>query len=107
MANEFKDKIGNLLIGWGITPNLKGFYYILEAVEIFSNNPNIKASDMQEVIAIRHNTVANRVERSIRHAFSKISEYDKVNYFGDVKYSNMGYISIIAWKERGSKKDNG
>ena len=100
MANEFKDKIGNLLIGWGITPNLKGFYYILDAVEVFSENPNIKASDMQEIIAIRHNTESNLVERSLRHAFSKISEYDKVNYFGDVKYSNMGYISIIAWKER-------
>lgn len=100
MANEFKDKIGNLLIGWGITPNLKGFYYILDAVEVFSENPNIKALDMQELIAIRHNTEANMVEISIRYAFSKISEYDKVNYFGDVKYSNMGYISIIAWKER-------
>lgn len=100
MANELKDKVGDLLIGFGITPALKGFYYILDAVEIFKENPKIKAMDMYEVISIRHNTEASRVERSIRHAFSKVSEYDKVNYFGDVKYSNMGYISIIAWKVR-------
>lgn len=100
IGNKLKDKVVDLLIGFGITPSLKGFYYILDAVEVFIDNPNIKFMDMYEVIAIRHNTEARRVERSIRHAFSKISEYDKVYYFGDVKYSNTGYISIIAWKIR-------
>lgn len=100
MNNELKDKVGDLLISWGVTPSLKGFYYILDAVDIFANNPEIKAMDMLEVIAIRHNTESKRVERSLRHAFSKISEYHKVNFFGDVKYSNMGYISILAWKVR-------
>ena len=103
MANEFKDKIGNLLIGWGITPNLKGFYYILDAVETHMELPDIQAGTLYQLIAEKHDTDWRRVERSIRHAFSKISEYDKVNYFGDVKYSNMGYISIIAWKERGKE----
>ena len=69
--------------------------------------PDIQAGTLYHLIAEKHDTDWRRVERSIRHAFSKISEYEKVNYFGDVKYSNMGYISIIAWKERGSKKDNG
>ena len=100
MSNELKDRVGYLLISFGVTPALKGFYYILDAVEIVANNQNIKTMDMYEIIAIRHNTEACRVDRSLRHAFSKISEYHKANYFGDVKYSNMGYISIIAWKER-------
>ena len=100
MGNALKDRVGDLLINLGVTPALKGFYYILDAVEIVTNNPEIKASDMYEVISIRHNTEAKRVDRSLRHAFSKISEYHKASYFGDVKYSNMGYISIIAWKER-------
>lgn len=100
MANELKDRVGNLLISFGVTPALKGFYYILDAVEIFVDNPSIKTMDMYEVIAIRHNTESKRVNRSLVHAFSKISEYHKASYFGDIKYSNMGYISIIAWKER-------
>lgn len=100
MANALKDRVGDLLIELGVTPALKGFYYILDAVEIVTDNPEIKTRDMYEVISIRHNTEAGRVDRSLRHAFSRISEYHKANYFGDVKYSNMGYISIIAWKER-------
>lgn len=100
MANALKDRVGDLLISFGVTPALKGFYYILDAVEIYIGNPGIKAMDMYEVIAIRHNTEAARVDRSLRHAFSKISEYHKASYFGDVKYTNIGYISIIAWKER-------
>lgn len=100
MANALKDRVGDLLVELGVTPALKGFYYILDAVEIYTGNPGIKAMDMYEVIAIRHNTEASRVNKSIMHAFSKISEYHKANYFGDVKYSNMGYIIIIAWKER-------
>ena len=100
MANALKDRVRDSLIELGVTPALKGFYYILDAVEIYTDNPGIKAMDMYEVIAIRHNTEAKRVDRSLRHAFSKISEYHKANYFGDIKYSNMGYISIIAWKER-------
>ena len=101
MANEFKDKIGNLLIGWGITPINNGFYYIIDAVEMFKENPNVKAMEVYKALAEKCGSTSDRVNRCIRHAFSKISEYDKVNYFGDVKYSNMGYISIIAWKERG------
>lgn len=100
MANKLKDRVGDVLIGLGVTPALKGFFYILDAVEIFSNNPNIKTMDILEVIAIRHNTEAGRVDRSMRHAFSKISDANKKEYFGDIKYSNMGYISIIAWKDR-------
>lgn len=100
MSNALKDRIGDLLISFGVTPALKGFYYILDAVEIFISNPEIKAMDMYEVIAIRHTTESHRVNKSIDRAFSKISEYHKANYFGDIKYSNMGYISIIAWKER-------
>ena len=106
MANALKDKVGDLLISFGVTPALKGFYYILDAVEIYIGNPGIKAMDMYEVIAIRHNTEAGRVDRSLRHAFSKISEYHKASYFGDVKYTNMGYISIIAWKERVNHEKN-
>lgn len=103
IGNKLKDKVVDLLIGFGITPSLKGFYYILDAVEVFIDNPNIKFMDMYEVIANRHSTVKSRVERCIRHAFSKISEYDKVNYFGDAAYSSTSYISIIAWK---IKKEN-
>lgn len=106
MGNALKDRVGDLLITLGVTPALKGFYYILDAVEIVANNPNIKTMDMYEIIAIRHNTEARRVDRSLRHAFSKISEYHKASYFGDVKYSNMGYISIIAWKERVNHEKN-
>lgn len=106
MANSLKDRVGDLLISFGVTPALKGFYYILDAVEIYTANPGIKTMDMYEVIAIRHNTEAGRVDRSLRYAFSKISEYHKASYFGDVKHSNVGYISIIAWKERVKHEKN-
>lgn len=100
MNNEIRTQAGNALIRLGITPNLNGFTYIVDCVDIFSENPAIKAKDMYEIIAIRYNTDANRVERSIRHAFTRAREEEKIKYFGDIKCSNTGYISVIAWKER-------
>ena len=99
MRNELKDKVGTLLIHLGITPSIKGFYYILDAVDIFANNPSMKAKDIFEIIAIRHDTTYARVERALRFAFLKMNEEKTIEYFGSSDYASMGFISIIAWKE--------
>lgn len=99
MRNELKDKVGDLLINLGIAPSIKGFYYILDAVEIFTKNPATKSKDILEIIAIRHNATSARVERALRFAFLKMDEEKAIEYFGSNNYASMGYISIIAWKE--------
>jgi hypothetical protein len=56
------------LINLGIYPNLQGFYYILEAVEIMQNTKeHIKTMDIYELVAKVYNKSITQIERNIRH----------------------------------------
>ena len=100
MNNELRQRVGDLLIDFGISPSYTGFNFIIDSVEIFAENPNIKGQDIYEILAIRYKCTSSYVHKSIINAFSKLSEHHKISYFGNIKYSNMGYISTMAWKER-------
>lgn len=97
--NTIEERIGDLLISFGIYPNLHGFYYIIDFVKIYSSG-NQKSAYIYAQIAKRHDTTAAGVERCIRHAFSKLNfeKEDVVQFFGERQLSNTEYINIIVWK---------
>lgn len=69
--------IEDKLLEIGITPNLKGFRFICEAIEMILNEPDIKICLMYELIARKYNSKLFIVERNIRHCVQKASGENK------------------------------
>lgn len=66
-------KCEEILLQLGITPNLLGYTYIADAVEIIGKeDEKVKTTALYEIIAERHETTYHKVERPIRHAISKV-----------------------------------
>lgn len=96
-----RKKIENALIELGITPDLSGFGYIVEFVFIISSAVSkIPTIVVYEMVAERKATTATRVERAIRHAFSKMDKscgaYKK--YIGIDKSTNSAFLYTLAYK---------
>jgi len=90
------------LINLGIYPNLQGFYFTLEAVEIIQKSKErLKTMDIYKQVAKKYNKTAMQVERNIRHvievAYSKgtIDEGYKVSEFLYLLSEgiNVGYLN--------------
>lgn len=63
-------KVINVLMEMGMSPSIKGFGYIVDAISIFEECGNTTIRYIYDKIAESHNDTYTRVERSIRHAFS-------------------------------------
>lgn len=92
-----KEKVEDLLFGFGITPNLAGFRYIVDAVTIYNKQP---ICNIYIDVAHMNKTTYTSVERAIRHAFSKLNFQDEkvVEFFGNSKRNNGELISTIHLK---------
>lgn len=96
-----RKKVENALIELGVTPDLNGFEYITEFVWIISSAVSkIPTTTVYEMVPERKGTTALRVERAIRHAFSKIDKnsgaYKK--YIGIDKSANSALLYTLAYK---------
>lgn len=87
----------------GVTPNLKGYDYLREAVTINLKEGNIAITrQLYPTIARQYNTTPGRVERAIRHSISKIYKNGNdeivLNVFGNTKnaLTNSEAICMIA-----------
>ena len=69
-----RKKIQDVLLKLGVTPNLKGFNYICDAVEMINKEGRIKVTYIYGKIARDNNENMMRVERAIRHAISHVNE---------------------------------
>lgn len=69
-----KKKAINALLEMGMSANLKGFQYIVDAMEMFEDEEirNGKTMVLYYGIGKKNNTTALRVERAIRHAFGVV-----------------------------------
>lgn len=67
-----RTKVENILIEMGIPPNIKGFTYIADAMEIYQEKgTNISTSRvLYPKIARKNRTVEKNVERALRHAIN-------------------------------------
>lgn len=85
--------IEKYLLKRGISPALKGFDYIVKAVELIKEDIQYKFAVTRKLypkIAEIYNDTPNRVERAIRHALSTA----KVNY------TNSEFIAIVEIETR-------
>ena len=68
-------KIEDRLLELGIKPNLNGFGYICDFIELIIDDEERKFKMMYlySVVAKKNKTTSTSVERAIRHAISKIN----------------------------------
>ena len=95
---SIREKAGDLLISFGMDPSWKGFWYIVDAVELFVDGNSV--TDCCRKIAKRKNCEYSAVERAMQNAFNKL-DWDKdyvKDFFGDVKRSNGALIALMVWK---------
>lgn len=93
-----RKEVENLLLDFGITPNIKGFHYITEAVMQYAVGKPI--GNIYIDVASVYKTNYSSAERAIRHAFTKLN-FDDVkvaNFFKGCQRNNSGYISTIYLK---------
>lgn len=105
-----RKKVGDALLRLGITPDLKGFNYIIDMVDMIDKEGDIKIVNGYAIVGKKYNAEGSRVERAIRHAISKINtsskEFDKyiganaVNYEkGNITNSAFLYTMHYRLKE--------
>ena len=93
-------KIKNVLIDLGITPNLKGFNCIVEAVIYIMENNDAKTIDVYEHVANKLGCRAVNVGRAIRHCVTK-AERDSESwrrYIGIKRANNSTFLFVLAMK---------
>ena len=95
----------NFLIESGVYPNLKGFNYIIKAVELVMENPQIKITkELYPKIAKLNNDSCTRVERAIRHVVTDKIPSRKYRDIGLNKSPNNGeFIHYFALKIKEGK----
>ena len=94
-------KIENRLLELGIKPNLKGFSYICDSVEMITDDtvPKHKMMYLYEVVAKKNNTTSTSVERAIRHAITKVdlgNWNERYTYSTCSKLSNSEFLYTLA-----------
>lgn len=61
-----------LLIKIGISANVKGFHYILEAINILKEQKiHINITEIYKMISKKYDNTPSAIERAIRHAIDK------------------------------------
>ena len=71
-------KTGETLISWGITPNLLGYKYIIDALEIIKEDSEVLNSLHKKIyrpIAEKYGVRDVAIERSIRTAIGKLKSF--------------------------------
>ncbi len=109
MITIMRRKIENALFELGITPNLAGFDYIRLAVEIIQNSKEKMklVGGLYVDVAKEFKTTNIRVERAIRHAFSKmdIESAAFIKYFNTDKLTNYALLYTLAYILREDNTD--
>ncbi len=100
-------KIEDTLFELGIAPNLLGFDYICRAVEIIQNSKGRmkNVGGLYADVAKEFNTTNKKVERAIRHAFSKIDKESEAfnKYLGISSMTNSALLYALTYRLREDK----
>ena len=111
-------EIQDELIRIGVKPSLKGFHYLVDAIERYDPKKAIYAGLYQEIAEL-HNDTISRVERVIRHAIDVCFDHNSralYDLFGGTndpergKPSNSEFIALLRLrmeqKEKPSRNGN-
>lgn len=93
----------NRLLSLGVTPNLLGFGYAIDAINYINGSGCKNMTEIYKYVANK-NCVKNYscIERGIRHAISKINT-EKWQEFGGIGKTNSEFLHVIALIERTGK----
>lgn len=97
-----RNRVEDVLFAMGIPANIKGFKYIMDALEVIDAEEcgiSMTKALYPEVATMNH-TIASRVERAIRHAFSignsKVGDYDVFEkYIGHINTNNGAALTSL------------
>ncbi len=97
-----RNKVEDVLFAMGVPANMKGFKYIVDALEIIDRDGctvSITGVLYPEVADVNH-TTASRVERAIRHAFSignsEVGDYEVFEkYIGHINTNNGAALASL------------
>ena len=92
-----KKKAVNALIEMGMPADIKGFYYIVDAMVLFEDKEwrETKTVALYHKIAKLNNTTASRVERAMRHAFQIVitkGELETVKKYLTLQHTTNGNL---------------
>lgn len=81
-----KDKIRKFVRGLGLTPDIKGYKYIISSIEILCEDmDSLMTKEVYPTVAKTYNTTSVRVERVIRHAVDKLfNSYESIELLKNV-----------------------
>lgn len=103
-----------ILLKLGITPDLSGFNYIADAVEMINKNQEIKITLMYREIARKYDKRDANIERAIRHAISGVNpngeaykKYINANLVKETSgaMNNGAFLHTLAYRVREDNKD--
>lgn len=93
-----RTKIEDALLAMGVPTNVKGFKYIVDAVDLLEKDENMgMIKELYPKVGNLNGTTGERAERSIRHAFriarSERGSYEAVNHY--IGFRNRGNLSSL------------
>lgn len=96
------DRVGDLLFSVGISPSLKGFQYIIDAVLLYEQDNNQPITNIYVDVASKYKATPTSVERAMRSAFAKMDRKSEkvIDIFGEYASTNKEYVAIICWHLR-------
>lgn len=111
------ERIEDKLLALGVKPNIKGFHYLVDAVEIWMERGGCASitKELYPQIAAKHGTTGIRVGRAIRHAIEMAADScgyeDIAEILGTKTNMNKGKLTngefiaalalLVAREERG------
>ncbi len=95
VVNQDKEmKLRALLIKIGISANIKGFRYILDAIEILEKQQiHTNMTTVYELVGEKQNTTRSAVERAIRHAINQA--YTNKKMLKEIYYSKPDNSALL------------
>lgn len=111
MHNSVEKKLSQALLKFGISPSIKGYHYISEAVRLVLNSQEITISFSKRLypeIAALFNVTAMSVERSIRNAihtgyvhcdveFAHSVFQNTLHSYSDIPTNTIFIITLAQW----------
>lgn len=101
-TNDIFHETTKILHEMQIAPNIKGFYYMREAIVLAYDDPAVLSyvtKDLYPKIATNHKTKWKCVERAIRHALEVAWNRETIqqmgHIFGTIKPTNTQLIAVI------------
>lgn len=107
-----ENKIQKLLYDLGISPSLRGFKLICDAVDMLikNNDEYTPVMDIYRYVACKNNTTYIKAERNIRHALSKIDFEREITKECSLKKNRTNgeclYVLALKIKEEGIGEPN-